>query len=135
VPAQAGEGMVEAMSRYSANVTRDGRFWLIHVPEVDRYTQARHLREVTTMARDLISVMTGEATEAIELDVHISRPASVDEHLARAAQLRDESQRAQAAAAAELRQAARELRDAGMPLRDIGQLLDVSYQRAHQLVS
>lgn len=63
------------------------------------------------------------------------RPAGVDEHLARAAELREESQRAQAAAAAELRQAARELKDTGMPLRDIGHLLNVSYQRAHQLVS
>ncbi len=123
------------MSRYTANVTRDGRFWLIHVPELNRHTQARHLREITTMARDLVSVMTGETPDSIELDVHISRPAGVDEHLARAAKLREESQRAQAAAAAELRQAARELKAAGMPLRDIGQLLDVSYQRAHQLVS
>lgn len=123
------------MSRYTANVTRDGRFWLIHVPEIDRYTQARHLREITTMSSDLIVVMTGEDPAAVELDVHIRRPAGVDEHLARAARLREESQRAQAAAAAELRQAARELKDTGMPLRDIGQLLDISYQRAHQLVS
>jgi hypothetical protein len=87
------------------------------------------------MASDLVAVMTGEDPATVELDVHIRRPASVDEHLARAASLREESQRAQAAAAAELRQAARELKDAGMPLRDIGQLLNVSYQRAHQLVS
>jgi hypothetical protein len=39
--------------------SRDGRFWLIHVPEIDRHTQARHLREIDTMARDLVAVMTG----------------------------------------------------------------------------
>ena len=39
------------------NVTRDGRFWLIHVPEIDRFTQARNLREVDEMVVDLISVI------------------------------------------------------------------------------
>jgi hypothetical protein len=34
-----------------------------------------------------------------------------------------------------MRAAAQELSRSGMPLRDIGQLLGVSYQRAHQLVS
>lgn len=135
MPAEAGKGLVEAMSRFTAHVTRDGRFWLIHVPEIDRYTQARHLREIDTMARDLVAVMTGKDPAGIQLTVDIHTPDVAAAHLARAAELREESRRAQAAAAAELRKAARELKNTGMPLRDIGQLLDVSYQRAHQLVS
>ena len=123
------------MSRYTAQVTRDGRFWLVHVPEVDRHTQARHLREVDIMARDLVAVITGDDLETIELVIDIRTPDAAASHLARATELREESRRAQAEAAAELREAARELKNAGMPLRDIGQLLDVSYQRAHQLVS
>ena len=111
-----------------------GRFWLIHVPEIDRHTQARHLREIDTMARDLVAVMTGQDPAGIQLTVDIHTPDSAAAHLTRAAELREESHRAQAAAAAELREAARELKNTGMPLRDIGQLLDVSYQRAHQLV-
>lgn len=62
---------MSAMSRYTANVTRDGRFWLIHVPEVDRHTQARRLREIDTMARDLVAIMTDKDPESIELDVEI----------------------------------------------------------------
>lgn len=127
--------MVEAMSSYTARVTRDGRFWLIYVPEIDRNTQARHLREIDAMARDLVAVMSGDDPDAVELAIEVQMPVGAAAHLTRAAELREESRRSQAAAAAELRQAARELRDAGMALRDIGQLLDVSHQRAHQLVS
>ena len=56
------------MSRkaYTYNVTRDGRFWLIHVPELDRSTQARNLREVDEMAVDLISVITDQPTTSFD---------------------------------------------------------------------
>lgn len=48
---------------------RDGQFWLIRVPEVDRATQARHLREVEAMARDLIAIMEDVAPDSFALDV------------------------------------------------------------------
>jgi hypothetical protein len=32
-------------------------FWLVFVPEINHYTQARNLGEVEPMARDLIAVM------------------------------------------------------------------------------
>jgi DNA-binding transcriptional MerR regulator len=80
--------------------------------------------------------MTGEDPKSIELEVELEVPRHVAQHLERAGLLREEeSRRAQAAAAEELREAAKELKGTGMPLREIGQLLDVSYQRAHQLVS
>lgn len=116
-----------------ASVERDGHFWLIRVAGVG-HTQARHLREVDTMARDRIAVMTDVDPDMIELDVSIPLPESVQAHLDAAAQLREQSAETQAHAAAELRAAARELADDGVPLRDIGRLLGVSHQRAHQLV-
>jgi hypothetical protein len=127
--------MVETMTRYTAHVVRDGRFWLISIPEIERSTQARHLREIDTMARDLVVVMTGEASEDIDLNISVETPVEVKAHLALAAKFREEARIAQAEAAAELRRAARELKASGMPLRDIGAILDVSYQRAHQLVN
>lgn len=122
------------MTTYVVNVTRGERFWLVHVPEVDRYTQARHLREVDTMARDLVSIMREVEPDSFELDVHVETPADVAQLLEHAEKLRGESRLAQSQAAEEVRRAARSLRDAGLPLRDIGILLDVSHQRAGQLV-
>ena len=61
--------MVAVLDTYHANVERDGRFWLIRVPEIGRPTQARHLREVEEMARDLIAVLRDVAPDSFDLVV------------------------------------------------------------------
>lgn len=122
------------MRTYRVDVERDGRFWLLRVPEVG-VTQARHLREVEMMARDLIALVTDREPSSFGLDVHIAMPAATRRRLQRAERLRSQARDSQSKAADELRAAAQELSRSGMPLRDIGQLLGVSYQRAHQLVS
>jgi len=38
--------LVALMATYEATVTRGERYWVIYVPAIDRYTQARHLREL-----------------------------------------------------------------------------------------
>ena len=129
---------MEEVSRktYAYNVTRDGRFWLVHVPELDRYTQARNLREVDEMVVDLISLVTEQSAASFDCQLgSIQLPTSVAGHLATAEQLRALAARSQHDAAEEARKAARELSEDGVPLRDIGRLMGVSYQRAHQLVT
>jgi hypothetical protein len=59
------------MSVYTARVTRDADVWLVEVPEVQRVTQALHLRQVEEMARDLVHIMTGEAAEAITINIEL----------------------------------------------------------------
>jgi hypothetical protein len=120
---------------YHAVVNRSSKFWAVYVPEIDRWTQARHLRELDAMTEDLIEVMTGAQAGSFTVDYDIQLPESVQQHLAQAERLRSESANAQAEAAAQVRAAARELHDNGLPLRDVGRILGVSYQRAHQLVS
>ncbi|MDO5697970.1 MAG: hypothetical protein Q4G51_08340 [Dermatophilus congolensis] len=41
------------------------------MPQIDRCTQARSLREVETMARDLVAVMTEAEPDSFELSVLI----------------------------------------------------------------
>ncbi|HEX6498731.1 MAG TPA: hypothetical protein VF054_06820 [Micromonosporaceae bacterium] len=43
------------MKRYRIRAEREGRFWLLTVPELDVVTQARRLTEAEEMARDLIA--------------------------------------------------------------------------------
>ena len=125
--------MVEVMASYRATVTRDGRFWLVRVDGVGS-TQARHLRELDTMAKDLIAVMTGDPEEVlVEYDIRL--PVEVEVHLRRSEELRAAAAKAQAEAAAEVRSAARQLHEQGVALRDVGKVLGVSHQRAHQLVN
>ena len=122
------------MTTYQVTVERDGRFWLVRVQGVG-VTQARHLREVDAMARDLVAVMTRAEPEGVTLEISIALPPEVQVHLDRAEALRQESARTQSEAASEVHAAARQLVASGLPLRDVGKLLGVSHQRAHQLAS
>jgi hypothetical protein len=47
------------MRTYEIEVTRDGRWLIIHVSAIDQLTQARYAGEVELMARELITVSTG----------------------------------------------------------------------------
>lgn len=123
------------MTTYQVRVVRGEVFWLVHVPEIDRYTQARNLGEVEPMARDLIAVMKEVDAQSFALEVSVELPEEVAVHLQRSRALREESDRAKHLAAQEVRVAAKELRERGLTVRDIGVALDVSYQRAHQLIS
>lgn len=120
---------------YHAIAERDDRFWLVHVPEVQRHTQARTVDEIEPMARDLIAIMTGAPPDAIDVEVTVELPASVQAKLDRVEQARTTERTARADAAAELRSAADELKRSGMSVRELGRVLGVSYQRASQLTS
>jgi hypothetical protein len=126
--------MVADLKTYHAEVDRDGSVWRVRVPEVQRTTQARNLREVEPMARDLIAIMDDVPADSFSLDVRITLPADVQAELERSAVLREEAARSQAQAAAAARRAARRLREQGLSLRDVGQALGVSFQRAKQLI-
>jgi len=119
-----------------ANAKRDGKWWLVYVPEVDRWTQARTLADVGPMAAELAALMLGVNEDQVEIeDIVIELPEHVRQRLADAERLRKQAAEANHAAAQASRDAARELKADGLTVRDIGRALDVSYQRAHQLVS
>lgn len=61
------------MRHYKAKLAREGRWWMINVPEIDQPTQARRIDEITEMARSLIAVSTGESLDQITVDI-----ASID---------------------------------------------------------
>lgn len=132
--------MVEEMTRYTAELTRSGKWWSAWVPEIEHATQGRTLREVDEMVRDLIEIWLEENgvkpadPNEIKVKIDIVLPQRVQFHIDQAELLRRHARRTQAEAADELAAAAQELRETGMSLRDVGQALGVSYQRAHQLV-
>jgi DNA-directed RNA polymerase specialized sigma subunit len=125
--------MVEEMRTYHAEVTRDGRFWLIRVREIDRSTQAIRYKDVTAMANELIEIMAGVSRDEYVLQLEVHLPSSVQDHLARAEVLREEAERKRAEAAAENRAAVRELLAQGLSQREAGDVLGVSFQRISQL--
>ena len=128
----------EYINEYKIEVTRDGRWWMIRIPEIDGLTQARRLSEVDYMARDYLALATHTPIERIVVHVvsicvpghgDISGPAH---HLAE-----DRKKAAEDVARAQefTAQYARDLVALKIPIRDVADLLDVSFQRVSQLVS
>src|ERR1700738_1805308 len=123
------------MHEYKVEVTRDGRWWMIHVPEIDQLTQARRIGEIVPMAESLIAISTEQ--QLTDITVHITRidVPGLGDIAARAATI--EAARNAAAHAAEAVQHdaaeyARALAKAGVPVRDTADLLHVSPQRVSQ---
>ena len=125
------------MTRYTARVTREGKWWMVRVPGVDGITQARRLSEARLMAKEFVAVTQGVPLDDVEVDLVLDSVAGLDDISARLATI--ESNREQAAAlerSATLEAAAlaKDLNARDIPVRDVGAILGVSHQRAHQLV-
>lgn len=53
---------------YEVTAERDGRFWLIRIPEVDGVTQALSLDDVSGMARDYIAITLDVPADSFEVE-------------------------------------------------------------------
>jgi hypothetical protein len=123
---------VEEVTQYNAIITRSEPGWSIYVPEVDRRTYAAHLREIESMASDLVQVMTDLPIQEIAVVVHL--PADLADAIAAMHLAREGVTTAENTAREAQQKAASALRNAGAPLRDIALALGVSHQRVHQIL-
>jgi hypothetical protein len=126
------------MHHYTVEVTRDGRWWMINVPEIDQLTQARRISEIPEMASSLIAVSTGEPLDQITIDiVSITVPDVGDIQSAAIdlVQMRDQAANATKKAQHLAAEFVTQLTAAGIPVRDTGELLGVSPQRISQLAN
>jgi hypothetical protein len=128
---------VSARPRYTANVTREGRWWMVAVPQIDALTQARRLGEAGTMARELIALVLEVEPDSFDVTVEIVSVAGVDvgDRLAEIERERTEAADLERRLAQHTRSLARDLAERDVPQRDIGAILGVSHQRAQQLLA
>ncbi len=120
------------MTDYNAIVTRSAPGWSIYVPEVERHTYAAHLREIEEMSRDLVQVMTDIPIGEIHVVIHL--PADLAGAITHMRVARESAAAAERVARAAQQEAVTALRDSGAALRDIAAALDLSHQRAHQIL-
>lgn len=123
------------MTTYTVTAERSGKWWVLQAVEVPgaisqvaRLDQADEIKEAIAWVADV-------PQEDVEIRLAISLPDAIREHLEHVDELRESARRANAAAAEESREVARALHeDLGLTMRDVGSVLEVSHQRAHQLV-
>lgn len=125
------------MSHYTAIVTREGKWWMVRVPEIDGLTQARRLGEAELMARELIAVSQDVPLEGVHVEVRLASVgglSNVAERVAEIASHREEAAELERQATRDATALAKALSDRDIPVRDVGAILGVSHQRAHQLL-
>lgn len=123
---------------YEVEVTREGRWWMIHVPEIDQLTQARRVAEIVPQAESLIAVSTDQPVSDITVRVVSIDVPGVGDVAAQGNAIADARNAAAHAAMVAQRDAAeyaRALAGAGVPVRDTAELLRVTPQRVSQLAA
>lgn len=136
------------MADYKVTVTRDDKWWIITVPELDGYvtasgainrgttTQARRVSEISSQARDFICTVTDKAPSEVGMNITVTVDGiDVTGRASKVASDRELAEQHAAAAQAEARELARDLAAHGVAVRDVGEVLGVSFQRAQQLIS
>lgn len=116
-----------------AVASREGRWWIIRLPELNTVTQARTVGKIEAMARDLAALWLETEPSRIAIDVEISMPDSARVKWDEAKTLFASARRDEQTAAALSRDAIRELREQGLTYSDSAALLGISVARAHQL--
>ncbi|MFW6600075.1 hypothetical protein ACQBAU_18550 [Propionibacteriaceae bacterium Y2011] len=124
------------MGTYDVSVTREGRWWMVEIPQHDLLTQARRLADVEGEARSVLSVTLDVPPSTIELDIHIHVGGDDLADVRRDIEaLKSRAAEAEAQVSTLMRDVAVRMAADEIPVRDIGEVLGVSHQRAHQLVS
>lgn len=122
---------------YIAQVARDGKWWMIGIPEIDGLTQARRIADVQQAATELIAVTLDVKLSEVAVDIHYQDVAGVPiaEQLQAINEEKAEAARLEEDAAAKTSRLVRALVDQQVPVRDIGAMLGISFQRVHQIAS
>jgi hypothetical protein len=124
------------MRTYRAEVARQGKWWMVRLPDIDGLTQARRFSEVEEMARSLLAITLDVPEDSFAVTVELE--AVDDIHITERLEALHAAEKKARESQADLREASHslavDLAYRGVPVRDIGAILGVSHQRAHQLV-
>lgn len=125
--------MTTSTRTYEAVAERDGRWWLIRIPELDTMGQARTVNEFEQVARDVIAGWEDIDPDSFAVHVSVEIPAEVKELWDRAAAEEERGRAALQAAAEDRRQAISALRANDYTLDAAAAAFSITKQRVHQL--
>lgn len=123
---------------YTVHVTREGKWWLLEVHELDIVTQARRIADIEEEASDAIAVTLDVPRSQVRVNVVLEdtgTATNIDKRTVHITGLRDDIAHLESELARNQRQLAADLAADEIPVRDIGTILGVSHQRAHQLIN
>lgn len=125
-----------SQGRYTVVYERDeSGAWNAHVPEVPGcHSYGRSLQQARRRIREALELWVDDADQAeFHEEIHLPRRAQTAVRRAKTARARAARDQQEAAEAA--RVAAQCLAELGLSIRDAGEVLEISHQRAQQILS
>ncbi len=62
------------MKTFDATARREGKWWVIEIPELGQTTQARTVAEIQVMATDLAAVIQKVAPSEVQVNISVDTP-------------------------------------------------------------
>lgn len=57
------------MKTYEVTVNREGKWWMVSIPELDGITQARSVKEAHDMAKDYIAITLNVPIDSFDVQI------------------------------------------------------------------
>lgn len=127
--------MKSTVRNLEANAYKEGKWWMVSIPEIDGLTQAKTIAQIPEQATDLAAIILDVPADQVAVNISYKLPeeaAAADQSWKAAqAQLAD----AKAKVDATLAELARTLKAQGYTLKDIGALTGYTFQRVSQIIN
>ncbi|MBD8540579.1 hypothetical protein [Frigoribacterium sp. CFBP 8751] len=116
-----------------ATATRDGRWWLVRLPELDAIGQARTVREIPDVAAEVAALHLGVPPDSVDVDVTVHVTEEAERLWVAALEAEEQARTLQQRAAQLRRDAVRTARAGGYKLDAAAAAFGVSPGRIQQL--
>jgi len=125
-----------ARPRYRVTAERDGKFWLLRVPELPGvFTQVRRLEQAPDMIRDGVALMLDVPGDSFDVDVEPALEPELAELVASTQRIRTAAAQFVTGSNTRLARTVHVLVGQQLTMRDTAALLDLSFQRVAQLAA
>jgi len=116
-----------------ATAVRDGRWWLVTLPDLGTAGQARSVREIPSVAREVAALWLDVPESDVEVTVRVHVDEQAEALWSEASAVEAEARRRVQEAAALRRRAVKVARDGGYTFDAVGAAFSISHQRVQQL--
>lgn len=121
--------------KLTAEAHKDGKWWMISIPEINGLTQAKTAEKVPEMAADLAAISLDLPTDQVEVTITYKLGEQVEGVRQEWLTAQEELAAARKTAETQFEALAMTLKDQGYTIRDIATVTGYSFQRIGQLTN
>lgn len=117
-----------------ATAYKEGKWWMVSIPEIDGLTQCKTIEKIPEQAADLAAVILDVPADQVAVNVAYTLPEDAKAANESWHQAQGQLAAAKANVDARLADLARTLKGQGYTLKDIGALTGYTFQRIAQIL-